>query len=94
MTTSSEQQAGIDDQHGRQQRQPLSVVVSTVVKAWFQDTLKAAKQGEAEQMLVLSSMLEAGYGCNPNASQAKMWADKAQKGLQNRQQVPGGKERY
>ena len=24
----------------RQQRQPLSAVVSTVVKAWFQDTLK------------------------------------------------------
>lgn len=47
--------------------------------------IQAAKQGEAEQMLVLSSMLEAGYGCSPNASQAKMWADKAQKGLQNSQ---------
>ena len=39
--------------------------------------VQAAKNGNTEQMGVLSSMLDAGYGCTADPSQAKVWAHKA-----------------
>ncbi|KAL3142964.1 hypothetical protein ABBQ38_003249 [Trebouxia sp. C0009 RCD-2024] len=61
----------------RRQSQPLAEVVSVLVRKWFQDTLEAAKSGNSEQMGVLSSMLDAGYGCTADPQQAKFWAHKA-----------------
>ncbi|KAL3138292.1 hypothetical protein ABBQ32_006104 [Trebouxia sp. C0010 RCD-2024] len=61
----------------RRQGRPLAEVVSGLVRKWFQDTLEAAKSGDSEQMGVLSSMLDAGYGCTADPQQAKIWAHKA-----------------
>lgn len=78
MSKASREVAGTDESHSRPKQQPLGEVVTTVVHKWFQDTLQAAKQGDSEQMLMLSSMLEAGYGCSPDRAQAKIWQQKAQ----------------
>ena len=39
--------------------------------------VQAAESGNTEQMGVLSSMLDAGYGCTADPLQAKVWAHKA-----------------
>lgn len=50
-----------------------SPVLGPVVKVV---DLQAAENGNAEQMLMLSSMLTAGYGCTPDRSKAKLWLDR------------------
>ena len=45
--------------------------------------VQAAKGGNTEQMGVLSSMLDVGYGCTADPLQAKVWAHKAAAQIRN-----------
>lgn len=44
--------------------------------------MQAAEKGEAEQMLMLASMLETGYGCTADKKEAKVWAERGNSKLQ------------
>ena len=57
---------------------PVLRFVRGYEKCFFQQLhVQAAKSGNTEQMVVLSSMLDAGYGCTADPLQAKVWAHKA-----------------
>lgn len=77
MTQKAQSSSNPSEAAVRRKGQPLAEVVSVLVRNWFQDTLEAAKGGNSEQMGVLSSMLDAGYGCTADPKQAKVWAQKA-----------------
>lgn len=62
--------------------EPNVCAVLSQASCWICEMLQplhvqAAKNGNTEQMGVLASMLDAGYGCTADPLQAKVWAHKA-----------------
>lgn len=57
----------------RQNRVPLSEVVSECVKRWFQDTLKEAKAGDTGMQVLLGQMYYSGYGVPRDVQKVCSW---------------------
>lgn len=57
----------------RQNRVPLSEVVSDCVKRWFQDTLKEAKAGDTGMQILVGQMYFSGYGVPRDAQKVSFW---------------------
>ncbi|KAI3884503.1 hypothetical protein MKW92_028821 [Papaver armeniacum] len=58
---------------------PLSRVVSSCVKRWFQDTLKEARDGDSGKQVLVSQMYYNGYGIPKDARKGRAWIIKASK---------------
>ena len=49
----------------------LKAVMANAIERWFGDTLRNAKNGDANQAALLSEMLSTGYGCTKDAEEAR-----------------------
>ena len=49
----------------------LKAVMANAIERWFVDTLRNAKNGDANQAALLSEMLSTGYGCTKDAEEAR-----------------------
>nr|DAD28149.1 TPA_asm: hypothetical protein HUJ06_029617 [Nelumbo nucifera] len=61
----------------RQNRVPLSEVVSDCVRRWFQDTLKEAKAGDSGMQVLVGQMYYSGYGVPRDAQKGRAWITRA-----------------
>lgn len=53
----------------------FSYLIHSVYSGWVL-ALQEAGKGDREQMMLVSQMLSSGYGCKPNAQEAKRWLTK------------------
>lgn len=58
----------------------LKAVMANAIERWFVDTLRNAKNGDANQAALLSEMLSTGYGCTKDAEEARYWKQVARNG--------------
>ncbi len=59
---------------------PLKDVMADAVERWFVDTLRNAKNGDANQAALLAEMLSTGYGCTKDTEEARYWKQVARSG--------------
>ncbi|GLT31533.1 hypothetical protein SLA2020_062640 [Shorea laevis] len=60
-------------------RVPLAHVVSELVKAWFEDALKAAKEGDIAMQVLVGQMYCNGYGVSKDVQKGRAWISQASK---------------
>jgi len=58
----------------------LKDVMADAIERWFVDTLRNAKNGDANQAALLAEMLSTGYGCTKDAEEARYWKQVARNG--------------
>ncbi|XP_077217292.1 uncharacterized protein LOC143851695 [Tasmannia lanceolata] len=63
----------------RENRIPLSEVVSDCMKRWFQDTLKEARAGDIGMQVLVGQMYFRGYGIPKDVHKGRVWITKASK---------------
>jgi hypothetical protein len=56
---------------------PLREVVADCEKRWFEQTLKAAKNGDVAMQSLVGQMFCSGYGVTANLKKGKLWLQKA-----------------